>query len=123
LAEAEAPAPALALAPLALHGVRAASALAAWFFGLAQARVDGATRGSVEEALARQTAMYLSAQALRLSAHQIGLAMGRHTSTIEHGILTIEDAREAEPAFGAILDVLAAALRASLGYQGAKQEA
>lgn len=103
-----------------LLAVGRAQALTAAFFAVPVERITAQTRGSPQDALLRQLTYWLLAQGLGLKSAQIARGVDRDEATVRHGILVIEDAREAEPAFNAVAELLATAVRGSVGYVAAR---
>jgi Bacterial dnaA protein helix-turn-helix len=73
---------------------RLAAGVAGYALGVAADNVLELTRGSANEALARQVAMYLCHVAFELSLARVATAFGRDRSTVAYACHAIEDRRE-----------------------------
>ncbi len=82
-------------------------------FGLAPGAIFGRTRGSAQNALARQVAMYLSHVALGATLTETARRFGRDRTTVAHACRQIEDRRD-DPGFDALLTALETAIAAGL---------
>jgi len=102
------------LKPAALADARNAElarAVVAYAMGVSASALAAETRGTPQEALARQVAMYLTHTTFELSLARTARAFGRDRSTVAHACHQIEDRRE-DPRFDRLLagleDMLAA---------------
>lgn len=92
------------------EGCKLAVLLVADALGLKLSDILAVTRGSLENAHARQAAMYLAHVALGISLTAIGRFFARDHSTVAHGCRCVEDRRD-DPAFDTMIAELALAAR------------
>lgn len=76
-----------------------AAGLLGFYFHLEPAVLFRETRGGAEESFARQIAYYLLHRVFDLKEHEIASAFGKHHSTVQHGVRTIIELRDADEAF------------------------
>lgn len=74
-------------------------------FGISPAELERRTRGRIDIARARQTAIYLARVVLRLTFREAGRLYGRDRSTAAHACRVVEDLRD-DPGFDRLLDIL-----------------
>lgn len=82
--------------------------------GIRLSALCAAQRGTVQEAFARQLAMYLCRLVFAMTLRDIAMAFQRDRSTAAHAIRRIEEARE-QPEFDRRLTSVEAALRQNGG--------
>ncbi len=85
-------------------------------FGVDLVFILGPARGGARVTFARHQAMYLAVVEAGLSYTEVGLLFTRDRRAVAYGVARLEERRDVEPGFDAVMDTLGAEFRQGLDH-------